>query len=178
MTDSPSDDADRASEEFAVQSSYLSDTASEQNGGPVNPVEASEVNKSTPQTCPICDNDNDLVDWLQMLLEAEHAGALIMVDSLKETRSESLTQRLEALHISEAVSCQRLRLSLKRLGAVPSKRVSDFYAKAMAIVDIDERLEFISRGQRWVARRLEEKLPTITQSWLRQELNAVLKLHT
>ncbi|QUN70463.1 dioxygenase [Pseudomonas sp. JS425] len=113
-----------------------------------------------------------------MLLEAEHAGALIMVDSLKEARNEVLIRQLEALHVSEAASCQRLRRSLKRLGAVPSKKISDFHAKTMIISDMDERLMFIARGQHWVAKRIKERLPTISQRWLYEELKAVLTLHT
>ncbi|MDZ4019265.1 hypothetical protein PssiTeo3_26160 [Pseudomonas sichuanensis] len=101
-----------------------------------------------------------------------------MVDSLKEARSEALIQQLESLHISEAASCQKLRRSLKRLGAIPSKKVSEFYAKTMIISDMQERLLFVARGQQWVAKRISEKLPTITQRWLHEELTAVLDLHT
>lgn len=123
------------------------------------------------------DQNNELITWLQMLLEAEHAGALIMVDSLKEAHSADLAHKLEELHLSEAESCQRLRRCLKRLGAIPSRKTGDFHNKAMAVEDIHERLTFIARGQRWVAKRLLERLPTIQDPWLHDELSAVLKLH-
>lgn len=135
---------------------------------------------SKPQKCASgdgIDDGDELIDWLQMLLEAEHAGALIMVDSLKEACDEKLIQKLEILHISEAESCQRLRRCLKRLGAIPSREVGAFHAKAMAIANMDERLQLIARGQSWVAKRLSERLPTIRQRWLYDDLQAVLKLH-
>ncbi|WP_336847841.1 DUF6306 domain-containing protein [Pseudomonas juntendi] len=187
MTDSPSEFSEKNSEVFSAPSNYCTDksvipiTASpgHKQGG-ATPRGASEPTATGPFKSPSDDgieDGNDLIDWLQMLLEAEHAGALIMVDSLKEARDEALILQLEALHVSEAASCQRLRRSLKRLGAVPSKKVSDFHAKTMIIADMDERLMFIARGQRWVAKRIEEKLPTISQRWLYEELKAVLTLH-
>lgn len=186
MTDSPSEFSEKNSEVFSAPSNYCTDKS-------VIPITASPGHKQGGQhhgsfrahsywlfKSPSDDgieDGNDLIDWLQMLLEAERAGALIMVDSLKEARDEALILQLEALHVSEAASCQRLRRSLKRLGAVPSKKVSDFHAKTMIIADMDERLMFIARGQRWVAKRIEEKLPTISQRWLYEELKAVLTLH-
>lgn len=187
MTDSPSEFSEKNSEALSTPSNYCTDkivipitAPPEQKQGVGAPQGAFESTAPVPFKSPSNDgieDCNDLIDWLQMLLEAEHAGALIMVDSLKEARDEALILQLEALHVSEAASCQRLRRSLKRLGAVLSKKVSDFHAKTMIIADMDERLIFIARGQRWVAKRIEEKLPTISQHWLYEELKAVLTLH-
>ncbi|WP_325950275.1 DUF6306 domain-containing protein [Pseudomonas putida] len=188
MTDSPSEHSEKKSEDFSVEGNHLTQSLqiptpkpSEQKVAPTGSPESLEPIAKGPHKCRPSDgieDGNDLIAWLQMLLEAEHAGALIMVDSLKEARSEALIRQLETLHFSEAASCQRLRRSLKRLGAVPSKKVSEFHAKTMIISDMDERLMFIARGQRWVAKRIEERLPSISQRWLYEELKAVLTLHT
>jgi nitronate monooxygenase len=123
------------------------------------------------------DEDADLVDWLQELLSAERAGARVMLDSARQTEDPQLLERLHALHQGEAESCRRLRRSLQRLGAEPGRELGAFHAKAMAIEEMAERLRFVARGQRWVARRLAQRLPRIRQAWLREELRAVLRLH-
>ncbi|MBO3273675.1 nitronate monooxygenase [Pseudomonas schmalbachii] len=123
------------------------------------------------------DSEADLVDWLQELLRAERAGARVMVDSAAQTEDPQLLDRLHVLHRGEAESCRRLRRSIEYLGAEPCRELGAFHARAMAIDDLAERLQFIARGQRWVARRLSERLPHIRQAWLRQELKEVLRLH-
>lgn len=120
---------------------------------------------------------DELVDWLRMLMRAERAGARLMLDSARETDDPALLQRLEHLHHGEAESCRRLRHCLERLDAKPGGGIGEFHAKAMAIADLHARLQFIARGQRWVARQLEARLPQIEQAWLRQELEVVLQLH-
>ena len=119
----------------------------------------------------------DLIDWLRMLMRAERAGARLMLDSARETDDPALLQRLEQLHHGEAESCRRLRHCLERLDAKPGGGIGEFYAKAMTISDLPQRLQFIARGQRWVARQLEARLPQIEQPWLRKELEVVLQLH-
>ena len=120
---------------------------------------------------------DDLVDWLRMLMRAERAGARLMLDSARETDDPALLQRLEHLHHGEAESCRRLRHCLECLDAKPGGGMGDFHAKAMAIPGLPERLQFIARGQRWVARQIEARLPHIEQPWLRKELEVVLQLH-
>jgi len=125
---------------------------------------------------PATPPSDDLVDWLRLLMRAERAGARLMLDSARQTDDPVLLQRLERLHDGEAQSCQRLRHCLERLGAKPGAGVGEFYAKAMAIPDLHERLQFIARGQRWVARQLQARLSLIEQDWLRQALDVVLRL--
>lgn len=120
---------------------------------------------------------DELIDWLRMLMRAERAGARLMLDSARETNDPALLRRLEHLHHGETESCRRLRNCLERLEAKPGGGIGEFYGKAMAIADLHERLQFIARGQRWVARQLETRLPHIEQPWLRKELEVVLQLH-
>lgn len=119
----------------------------------------------------------DLIDWLQTLMRAERAGARVMLDSLRQTDEPATRQRLEQLHQGEAESCRYLRTCLERLGAQPDSGIGDFHARAMAIDDLAQRFDFIARGQRWVARQIRQRLPDIEAPWLREELQAVLRLH-
>ncbi|MNO47611.1 Nitronate monooxygenase [compost metagenome] len=121
--------------------------------------------------------DAELIDWLQELLRAERAGARLMLDSARQTDDPALLQRFAGLHRGEAESCRRLLHCLQRLGAQPEPGIGEFHAKAMAIDDLAERLDFIARGQRWVARQLSGRLPQLRQPWLRHELQQVLHLH-
>ncbi|MFZ5957810.1 nitronate monooxygenase [Pseudomonas knackmussii] len=123
------------------------------------------------------EDETGLIEWLQQLMCAERAGARLMLDSARQTDDPQLLRHLDELHRGEAQSCRLLRASLQRLGAEPSREIGDFHARAMAIDDLHERLRFIARGQRWVARRIVERLPHIRQAWLRKELRAVLRLH-
>ncbi|MDR2308466.1 MAG: ferritin-like domain-containing protein [Paucimonas sp.] len=123
---------------------------------------------------PLC---GELIDWLRMLLRAERAGARLMLDTARQTDDPELLARLEHLHHGEAESCRRLRHCLERLEVAPGQGMGEFHGKAMAIADLDERLLFIARGQRWVARQIRERLPTLAQPWLRDELAVVLHLH-
>jgi len=120
---------------------------------------------------------DDLIPWLQTLMRAERAGARVMLDSLRQTDEPIVRRRLERLHEGEAESCRRLRRCLERLGAAPDSGVGDFHASAMAIEDLELRFDFIGRGQRWVARQITQRLPEIDEPWLREELEAVLRLH-
>lgn len=120
---------------------------------------------------------NDLIDWLQTLMRAERAGARVMLDSLRQTDEPLVRRRLEHLHQGETESCRRLRTCLERLGATPDSGIGDFHASAMLIDDLELRFDFIGRGQRWVARQIVRRLPEIDEPWLREELEAVLRLH-
>lgn len=120
---------------------------------------------------------DDLIPWLQTLMRAERAGARVMLDSLRQTDDPVVRHRLERLHEGEAESCRRLRRCLERLGVTPDRGVGDFHASAMAIDSLELRFDFIGRGQRWVARQINQRLPDIEEPWLREELMMVLQLH-
>ncbi len=66
---------------------------------------------------------------------------------------------------------------IKALGAAPSPNVGAFYAKAMAIADLGERIAFLNRGQGWVVRKLREMLPRVRDNRLHTELAEMLRSH-
>ncbi len=119
----------------------------------------------------------ELADALNELLSAERAGARVAAFSLKQAGEERQRLLLEEIHRGEADSCRRLRRCLLHLGAEPTRAFGAFYEKCMAIADLDERLAFVDRGQRWVIRKLGELLPRIDDPLVRRELEAMLETH-
>ena len=51
---------------------------------------------------------------------------------------------------------------VRRLGGVPSNKTGDFVEKVRVVSDFRGKLDLLNRGQRWVIRRIEENLATIT----------------
>lgn len=119
----------------------------------------------------------ELAVALNQLLSAERAGARVAAFSLKETSEAHQRRLLEEVHRGEADSCRRLRQCLLHLGAEPTREVGAFYEKCMQIADLDERLAFVDRGQRWVIRKVGELLPAVRDPLIRRELEAVLATH-
>jgi hypothetical protein len=119
----------------------------------------------------------DLVEFLNELLEAERAGARVTLESVRSAAGEAYAALMREVHRDEARWCGMLFRNIKALGATPSPRVGGFYEKAMAIADPGERLAFLNRGQAWVARKLREKLPEISDERLHAELAEMLRSH-
>ncbi|KPG92132.1 hypothetical protein AEQ67_27785 [Pseudomonas sp. RIT-PI-q] len=119
----------------------------------------------------------DTISLLQELLEAERAGARLALDTMKEATDDKQKILLNQIQIGEAESCRRIRDCIKYLGGEPSLTVGEFYVKAMSIEDVLERLFFIDRGQRWVIKKLNANLDSISSAFVRKELENVLQIH-
>ncbi len=74
-------------------------------------------------------------------------------------------------------NCRHLLNCLNHLGLEPNRDTGAFYAKAMAIEPLEERLQFVDRGQQWVIRTLREHLPGGDDALIRAELEEVLRIH-
>ncbi|VTU28083.1 Nitronate monooxygenase [Variovorax sp. SRS16] len=118
-----------------------------------------------------------LVAVLQELLAAERAGARVAASSLSQTRDAAARRLLEQVRQGEADSCRRLTACLAHLGIEPTREIGAFHDKAMAIANLDERLAFVDRGQRWVIRRIEAQLPLCDDAFVKAELDEILKTH-
>lgn len=118
-----------------------------------------------------------LVDLLNTLLEAERAGAQVAGQTAKETDDENVASLMAVVRQDEARFCAMLARNIEKLGAIPSKNVGDFLERCMAIPDIGERIDFLNRGQGWVARRLREVIPTVSDQELLAELQNMLDVH-
>lgn len=107
--------------------------------------------------------DDEITEELQILLEAERAGARIARESAIEARQtdESKVEDIEHLFAQESHCCKVLMECLKHVGSNPGTGTGDFYDKCMAIDDLDARLALIDKGQRWVLRKVEAMLPRL-----------------
>lgn len=116
--------------------------------------------------------------FLNALLEAERAGAKLLaawVDELPAT--SSLGEELRGMQRDEARNCAVLIHLLLEAGIRPSTATGEFYRKGLAIRGWHERLEFLNRGQAWVARRIAAALPGVPTPQDRRLLEAMRDSH-
>ncbi len=119
-----------------------------------------------------------LVEALQTLLKAERAGVRVATESLASAELSPVDrQTLEKVHADEAQSCRLLRQLMLDLGIEPTEEVGDFYAKAMAIADVDTRLKLVDRGRLWVFNNLTSLLGENDQAYIANILQQVKDLH-
>ncbi|WP_293453372.1 DUF6306 domain-containing protein [Phenylobacterium sp.] len=119
----------------------------------------------------------ELVEQLNMLLEAERAGVRVAAALVGEAPNPDLKLTAFQLRRDEAHWCHVLSEALIRMGEKPSAKVGDFYHKAMAIPGFEARLAFVNRGQGWVVRKLRALLPRVADAGLHSELRAMLDGH-
>jgi hypothetical protein len=120
---------------------------------------------------------DELVEELNTLLEAERAGVRVgksLVTDAPDADTRALAESIEA---DEAKWAGALFEALVTLGAEPSQKVGDFYEKAMAVEDFDNRLAFTNRGQAWVVRRLDALIPRIEDQALQDVLRDMHDAH-
>lgn len=119
----------------------------------------------------------ELVSFLNALLEAERAGAKVALESARTAPTRALAALLHTIQLDEARWCAMLLRHLQALGGPVSPKTGDFHGKAMAIADLSERLVFLNRGQGWVVRKLREMIPRVRDATLHADLNHMLSSH-
>ncbi len=120
---------------------------------------------------------DELVAFLNKLLEAERAGAKVAMRLSEEAPDPALKTLIAAVYRDEAKWCAMLVAALRGLRAEPSPQIGSFYEKVMAIGDLPGRLALLNRGQGWVARKLREVLPSVQDDSLRADLAEMLAAH-
>lgn len=120
---------------------------------------------------------DELIGFLNELLEAEHAGARVTLESARDAAGGAIAELMRSIQRDEARWCAMLAGHVKALGAAPSPKTGDFYGRAMAIADLGERLTFLNRGQGWVVRKLRELLPRVRSDQLHADLSQMLRSH-
>ena len=99
---------------------------------------------------------------LNELLEAERAGARVLLEFLEDyPRRSASWDALREVQQDEAHNCVLLGQLLARCGVEPSHATGEFLRKALAIQGRRERLEYLNRGQAWVAKKIEAALPGV-----------------
>jgi len=120
---------------------------------------------------------DDLLDFLNAMLEAERAGAKALLHIAKDATRDDVSALAKDIHKDEARWCAMLTSAIRRLEGEPSSKTGRFYEKVMAIPEEGARLAFVNRGQDWVVRKLRETLPRIEDSRLTADLGEMLSSH-
>ena len=119
----------------------------------------------------------ELLVFLNLMLEAERAGARALMHVAKDTGDAEIAAMAAAIQKDEAHWCAMLIGAIKKLGGGPSEKTGAFYDKVMALDDDSARLALVNRGQDWVVRKLREALPKITDGDLTNNLAIMLASH-
>jgi len=120
---------------------------------------------------------DEVLAFLNELLEAERAGARITAHSAAEAGDAKRRELLDDIRKDEARWCTMLLKWMGVLHGEASPRTGAFYEKCLAIRDLDERIAFINRGQGWVVKKLEAMLPRVRDDALHADLRAMLESH-
>ena len=103
--------------------------------------------------------------FLNELLAAERAGAKLLSAYLDELPADAPQhETIRAVQRDEAGNCAVLVHLLLEAEATPTPAVGSFYDRGLAISGWRERLEFLNRGQGWVAKRLAAALDRVPAS--------------
>jgi nitronate monooxygenase len=99
---------------------------------------------------------NTLLDFYNMLLEAERAGVTVLSEMNKQIEVQRLKPILEKFLRDEGVNCRILVSLIHDLNAKPSDKTGAFVDKIRALDNLDEKIQLLIRGQAWVARKIRE----------------------
>jgi Domain of unknown function (DUF6306) len=120
----------------------------------------------------------ELEKLLTRLLEAERAGAKLLAAYLDELPADApIRDTLARIQRDEAKNCAVLIHLLLEEGLEVSTAVGTFYRRGLGITEWNERLQFLNRGQQWVADHLAAALPHLPDSNGRRLLKAMYQSH-
>lgn len=102
--------------------------------------------------------DTRVQDALNLLLESERAGTLALEVLAGEVEQEGLRRFLRGSRDEEARNVRELEALIRAGGGTPSEKTGPFAAKVAALPTVRERLNLMSRGQEWAARKTEDAL--------------------
>ncbi|HVN91504.1 MAG TPA: DUF6306 domain-containing protein [Candidatus Binataceae bacterium] len=121
--------------------------------------------------------DTNLESLLNQLGEAERAGGRILHELTQLASSLELREMLKKVGHDEGYFAGEIAAQVRRLGGTASNKTGDFVEKVRAIPDFKAKLELLNRGQRWVIRKIEEVIPSLTDEPLRAFLRVMADGH-
>jgi hypothetical protein len=121
--------------------------------------------------------DTEVVEFLNTLGEAERAGGRVLHELEQEASSLELKELLRKTGHDEGYYAGQINAHIRRLGADPSTRTGDFVEKVRALSDLKSKIELLNRGQRWVIRKIDERLPSLSDPHLKAFLVVMAKGH-
>jgi nitronate monooxygenase len=117
---------------------------------------------------------DELLAFLNELLEAERAGARVTARTASEFSAPAMKSLMQNIYRDEARWCAMLLKWIRHLDGEASPRVGAFYEKCMAIGDLHERTVFLNRGQGWVVRKLRDMLPKVRDNAMHADFSEML----
>jgi Domain of unknown function (DUF6306) len=97
-----------------------------------------------------------LLDFYNMLLEAERAGVLVLDKLVRKVEDDQLKTLLKKFLRDEGVNCRILMTLIHDLGAKPTTKTGSFVNKVHALNNLEDKVQLLLRGQEWVARKIQE----------------------
>jgi hypothetical protein len=97
-----------------------------------------------------------LLDFYNMLLEAERAGVLVLDELVRQVEDYQLKTLLKKFLRDEGVNCRILMTLIHDLGAKPTNKTGAFVDKVHALDNLEDKVQLLIRGQEWVARKIRE----------------------
>ncbi|HUO02977.1 MAG TPA: DUF6306 domain-containing protein [Rhizomicrobium sp.] len=122
-------------------------------------------------------SSDELLAFLNEMLEAERAGAKALLHISKESTHKTAADLAMAVHHDEARWCAMLIAAIRLHGGTPSDTTGAFYEKVLAIAEPKARLAFVNRGQGWVVKKLKEAIPRISDEHLAKDLGVMITSH-
>ena len=102
--------------------------------------------------------DQALEAALNLLLESERAGVIALSRLVDDVEQEELKKFLRGSRAMEQRNAEELETLIRDNGGTPSTKTGPFAGKVAALESIRERLNLLSRGQEWAARKTEVAL--------------------
>ncbi len=121
--------------------------------------------------------DAALEQILNLLLESERAGVVALDELAREVEQEELRRFLLVAREDEAQNTARLEELIRAAGGSPSDRTGPFAEKVAALDSLRDRLNLMSRGQEWAARKAEQALAIAPDGPIRDYLEKMANRH-
>jgi nitronate monooxygenase len=102
--------------------------------------------------------DSKLEAALNLLLESERAGVVALETLGAEVEQDELRRFLLASRDEERRNAADLEALIRHSGGAPSDKTGPFAEKIAALDSVRDKLNLMSRGQEWVARKTEEAI--------------------
>ena len=102
--------------------------------------------------------DVKLEALLNQLLESERAGHLLLDAMTQETANPEIKLLFANFTDVEVSDVSVLEGLIRLHGGAPSTKTGDFAEKVLNIDNLHEQINLLSRGQAWVARKVEQAL--------------------
>jgi len=102
--------------------------------------------------------DAQLEQALNLLLESERAGVIALDALIADVKQDDLKKFLSGSRAMEQRNAEELESLIRDHDGKPSTGVGPFARKVAALGSIRDRLNLMSRGQEWAARKTEVAL--------------------